>query len=118
MSDGMGSFDGIRKANERAARLEQKHAEKRKASEAKQAERAQADAAKKVAAGGEQPYKRTIKMTSTASRKRARPEGEGESCRTQRAAGGRGATYARVAPATSLRPDAPSDQATALGAAC
>ena len=38
MSDGMGSFDGIRKANERAARLEQKHAEKRKASEAKQAE--------------------------------------------------------------------------------
>ena len=68
----MGSFDGIRKANERAARLEQKHAEKRKASEAKQAERAQADAAKKVAAGGEQPYKRTIKMTSTASRKRAR----------------------------------------------
>ena len=72
MSDGMGSFDGIRKANERAARLEQKHAEKRKASEAKQAERAQADAAKKVAAGGEQPYKRTIKMTSTASRKRAR----------------------------------------------
>ena len=47
MSDGMGSFDGIRKANERAARLEQKHAEKRKASEAKQAERAQADAAKK-----------------------------------------------------------------------
>ena len=51
----MGSFDGIRKANERAARLEQKHVEKRKASEAKQAERAQADAAKKVAAGGRQP---------------------------------------------------------------
>ena len=73
MSDGMGSFDGIRKANERAARLEQSA---RREAEGVGGEAgggsAQADAAKKVAAGGEQPYKRTIKMTSTASRKRAR----------------------------------------------
>ena len=59
--EGMGSSDGLRRAIERAARLEAKHAEKRKAA----AERAHA-------AAGDQPYgygrKHAVKLTS--SRKR------------------------------------------------